>query len=167
MEQIILEKCMNISKTERLKESVKGEFEEESSFRQFIDVVENKGYIAITTKNFLAIKIIERKAYVNIEYPSKYDNYFPRREIEHKKDGISKITLENFDSAVAYAHEYAMIASDILATQGGESFACCGRYVECSNAKKCIHPDKLIAVACAYRKNIEQGRIFYGANKNM
>ncbi len=72
-----------------------------------------------------------------------------------------------FSKVVALAHELAVIAADILATQGGESFACCGRYVECSDAKKCTHPDSMIAMACAYRKNLEGGRIFYGRNKNI
>ncbi len=41
------------------------------------------------------------------------------------------------------------------------SFACCSRYQECSDAKKCIHPNKLYAKACQYRENIDEGNIFY------
>ena len=41
------------------------------------------------------------------------------------------------------------------------SFACCSRYEECSNAKKCIHPNVLYAKACQYRKNLENGEVFY------
>lgn len=41
------------------------------------------------------------------------------------------------------------------------SFACCSRYQECSDAKKCMHPNVLYAKACQYRKNLEQGNIFY------
>ncbi len=40
------------------------------------------------------------------------------------------------------------------------SFACCARYEECSEAGKCLHPNKLYAKACAYRKNVEEGRAF-------
>lgn len=40
-------------------------------------------------------------------------------------------------------------------------FACCSRYEECSNSKKCIHPNRLYAKACQYRKNLEVGHIFY------
>ena len=40
-------------------------------------------------------------------------------------------------------------------------FACCSRYQECSDAKKCIHPNVLYAKACQYRKNLEEGNIFY------
>lgn len=41
------------------------------------------------------------------------------------------------------------------------AFACCARYKECSEKKRCIHPNTLYAKACAYRKNLENGRVFY------
>lgn len=41
------------------------------------------------------------------------------------------------------------------------SFACCARYEACSKEKKCIHPNKLASLACAYRKNLEEGKVFY------
>jgi DNA polymerase-3 subunit epsilon len=46
-------------------------------------------------------------------------------------------------------------------------FGCCHRYIECSDAKKCIHENLLYAKACAYRRNLEEGRVFYGPNKNV
>ena len=47
------------------------------------------------------------------------------------------------------------------------TFSCCSRFVECSDAKKCLHPNKLFAQACYYKHNLESGRIFYGKNKNV
>lgn len=47
------------------------------------------------------------------------------------------------------------------------SFGCCSKFMECSNAKKCVHVNKLYATACAYKYNLENGRIFYGGNRNM
>lgn len=41
------------------------------------------------------------------------------------------------------------------------SFGCCARYEECSKAKKCVHTNFLYAKACEYRKNLENGHIFY------
>ena len=42
-----------------------------------------------------------------------------------------------------------------------DGFACCSRYKACSDAKKCIHPNMLYAKACQYRKNIEEGNVFF------
>ncbi|MCR5145153.1 MAG: 3'-5' exoribonuclease [Lachnospiraceae bacterium] len=46
-------------------------------------------------------------------------------------------------------------------------FGCCSKYEQCSNAKRCLHENKLYSKACAYRKNLEMGRIFYGKNRNI
>lgn len=47
-----------------------------------------------------------------------------------------------------------------------EPIACCSSFIECSDAKKCLHADDRFYNNCEYRKNLEQGRIFYGKNKN-
>ncbi len=45
--------------------------------------------------------------------------------------------------------------------KSNDSFGCCSRFKECSDSKKCLHPNLLYATGCAYRKNIENGKIFY------
>ena len=47
------------------------------------------------------------------------------------------------------------------------TFGCCSRYEKCSDLKKCIHENLLYSKACAYRSNLEKGRIFYGKNRNI
>ena len=44
---------------------------------------------------------------------------------------------------------------------------CCSRYLECSDARACVHPDKEFALGCGYRKVLNSGRIFYGKNRNV
>lgn len=48
-----------------------------------------------------------------------------------------------------------------------KDFSCCGRYMECSDAKICTNPDKEAAVGCYYRRVLHSGRVFYGANRNI
>ena len=47
------------------------------------------------------------------------------------------------------------------------TFACCNSFVQCSDAKRCLHEDDRDYNGCHYRKNLEAGRIFYGKNKNI
>ncbi len=42
-----------------------------------------------------------------------------------------------------------------------DRFGCCDRFEECSEQKKCVHPNKLYSKACSYRVNLEQGKVFY------
>ncbi len=46
-------------------------------------------------------------------------------------------------------------------------FDCCHMYLECSDAKCCTHPDKKYARGCTYKGIMDNGRIFYGANRNI
>ena len=48
-----------------------------------------------------------------------------------------------------------------------DSFGCCSRFEKCSDAMKCVHENKLYSKACMYRTNLDQGRIFYGKNRNI
>lgn len=47
------------------------------------------------------------------------------------------------------------------------SFACCSQFEQCSDAKRCVHENRLYSTACSYRRNLEAGRIFYGKNRNI
>lgn len=46
------------------------------------------------------------------------------------------------------------------------SFGCCSRHVDCSDAKQCVHPNQLYSHSCMYRRSLDDGKIFYGKNKN-
>ena len=47
------------------------------------------------------------------------------------------------------------------------TFACCSRFKACSDARSCIHPDVKFALGCQYRRNLMEGKIFYGKNRNI
>ena len=47
------------------------------------------------------------------------------------------------------------------------TYGCCHLYEKCSDAKKCISKEKIYATVCAYKKNLDEGRIFYGRNRNI
>ena len=48
-----------------------------------------------------------------------------------------------------------------------KDFSCCSRYMECSDACICVHPDKTTALGCYYRKVLSSGKVFYGKNRNI
>lgn len=47
------------------------------------------------------------------------------------------------------------------------TYGCCHLYEECSNAKRCVSKEKFYATVCAYKRNLDAGRIFYGKNRNI
>lgn len=49
----------------------------------------------------------------------------------------------------------------------GQLFDCCHRFLECSDAKDCTHPDMEFQKRCTYRRKLKQGIVFFGANRNV
>lgn len=43
-----------------------------------------------------------------------------------------------------------------------DNFGCCSLYEECSRALKCLRADRPEYGGCGYRRNLEDGRVFYG-----
>ena len=62
---------------------------------------------------------------------------------------------------------FPFIEKAIQDFQPSKTFACCSRYIQCSDAKKCLHPQQIYAKQCWYRDNLENDKIFYGKNKNI
>lgn len=100
-----------------------------------------KLYPYITLPN--GIEVAELRSYPNsfiIDFKDKTENFFAVCNL------ILIQALENYEPS--------------------EYFGCCSKFIECSDAKKCLHSEPIYSKSCAYRKNLEAGRIFYGKNKN-
>ena len=104
-----------------------------------------------------------------IGFSSIYSNYFKNAKIEFSTipsdKGFIRIPIDILDNPNS---EFKKIVNIIFFNSFSfDPFGCCEKYIECSDAKKCLHPDKLYSRVCIYRKNLESGRIFYGKNKNV
>ena len=109
-----------------------------------------------------------------ISFKKKFLYWFEEHEIpyyEIKSDeGFFRILLEDFPRVMQYKENGELIdlvSAMFLEAVNFEKFGCCHKYVYCSDKKKCLHDDFLYSTACMYRKNLEQGKIFYGKNKNV
>lgn len=124
---------------------------------------------------FAKISKINKKNPENgfVSFYSKYAAIFTNlglKSISSKSQkGFISISLISFMSFLNENPANAAIAiKDIIFDLlSSDPFGCCSRYVECSDQKKCIHPDFIFAASCQYKRNLEQGRIFYGKNKNI
>lgn len=54
-----------------------------------------------------------------------------------------------------------IISDTVRGFEPAEKFGCCSMFRECSEAKNCLHKNLFYAKACWYRKNLENGKIFY------
>lgn len=138
------------------------------AYTKFLNVKENQdGSISIKAKSILVAKIKLSKRTAYIEVKSKYEKDFINFEVIRTKNDNSRIKIDGIDEVLALSEQLSIVYMKVLSELGEESFGCCHRYVECSDALKCLHPDFLTSLACSYKKNLDKGRVFYGKNKNI
>ena len=102
----------------------------------------------------------------------KYSYYMLIDSLIEKRDSVKR--LSNGRVALPFAdlnelNTYTPIILDIYdyceREAKGRLFDCCNRYLECSDAKECTHPDRDFSLCCSYRRMLKQGVIFYGKNR--
>ncbi|MCR4749320.1 MAG: BRCT domain-containing protein [Lachnospiraceae bacterium] len=91
-------------------------------------------------------------------------------EEKDEKGNIQRTVKVRFNSKSQTLCEYIRKNTEYCLA-GYESkaarFGCCSKFIECSDARKCVHANKLYNKACIYRDSLDDGRIFYGRNKNI
>lgn len=124
------------------------------------------------TRNSIVLNIKEKGSRVELQIAmSRFNNIGAPEDAETKNSKLDNGNMQVFlpldsPNLLAYVKQNVEYALDNY-TSKAASFGCCSMFIECSDAKRCIHENKLYSKACAYRKNLEAGRIFYGKNKTI
>ncbi len=77
-----------------------------------------------------------------------------------------RILIKSIDDILNLQPLILNIYDEAFFRETSEFFGCCSRYVECSNNLKCVQPNKKLARGCMYQRNLKNGKVFYGVNKN-
>lgn len=106
-----------------------------------------------SSRNTVLARVKEDVLKSNADIVEVYSKYFGKNDEKKRYDKDS----DEFINCLMECMRFGI--NNYIPKAAG--FACCSRYKECSDAKKCIHPNRLYAKACQYRKNLEEGNIFY------
>lgn len=96
-------------------------------------------------------------------------SHFPDLSLVKKKsDPITRANIAvDSNNLNEFFNFVIKLVLDNYFTEGSDAFGCCSRYEACSDAKKCLHENKLYARNCIYGAHLAEGRIFYGKNRNV
>lgn len=128
---------------------------------------QKKNYSSISFQSSLIARLCFRgsNSYFSIAY--QYKDLLPFCPDEPTAKDFIRVQVDatgsDFDQYVSVFSEILKITLDRIPKE----YDCCSRYLECSNNKKCLHPDKDFALTCGYKKIMASGRIFYGENRNI
>lgn len=98
----------------------------------------------------------------NIDFPEACEI----KELKSDDSNYHIIINKKSDELVDYICKHTEYSIEHYVSKAS-SFGCCDKFIECSDAKKCVHSNKFYSKACMYRRNLDEGKIFYGKNKNI
>lgn len=130
--------------------------------------LQNCSSVYLLDQGEVFFRIRMRRKLRHILVAEKWEYLLPKdTPVERSKSdsGMIRIPIAACSDVLAYAEALRSIL--ILMCKEHADFGCCGRYMACSDAKTCIHPDPQFALQCIYRYNMLDGKIFYGENKNI
>lgn len=127
------------------------------------------GYTAVKFANLTAFRLKIRGKQHYISIPLALEDLVPdgvpvRNNLADGK--YRRILITDSHPLSSYKDFLVCVVSETV-NRYPKEWDCCSRYLECSDAKVCIHPDKAFALGCGYRRILNSGRIFYGKNRNI
>ncbi len=129
----------------------------------------SSGYTTVSFGTFTVFRIHLRGNQHYLSIPVTFSDLispdFPKKQAPSEQKYI-RLLVTNEHSISVYTNFLYTIAGETV-NRYPKEWSCCSRYMECSNAKHCVHPDKMFALGCGYRKILNSGRIFYGDNRNI
>jgi len=131
---------------------------------------ENKTYSVVKFRSFLAFRLHLRGKKYYIAVPTIVSKELSANNDWYQiKSEPSFIRIPLYSVAIDKALFSDILLPILLSTidRCQKEFDCCSRYLDCSNAKMCIHPDPSFAIKCGYKKTLESGTIFFGKNRNV
>jgi len=136
-----------------------------------IDIAENKGYSVIKFFGIHSLRVkVGRKNYI------LFTNSLEHIWINFEFIKVERLKSERLWSRVLFQTReelesmyplFLQLYDEALNLLNVELFSCCSRFIQCSDEKDCVQPDKRLALGCQYRKNLKNERIFYGESRNL
>ena len=146
-----------------------GKSTDERSFITF--VIDTKSQYRQDLSSSVDIGFVKKKGKQYICFKDSYKLLFDKANIVYPKilsDHSIRFFPDSFSALLTNDKFPQIVEKMILDAFNYNSFDCCSRYVECSDRKKCVHPDLFYATAsCQYKKHVDKGEFFYGINKNI
>ena len=127
------------------------------------------GYCSVYFINFTAFRIHLRGNKHYISVPSSFWDMIPANFPLYKiksEEKYKRVLVDTEHPIDSYTNFLIHISGEVV-NRYPKEWDCCSRYMECSDAKACVHPDKSFALACGYRRILNSGRNLYGQKRNI
>ena len=148
-----------------------------SQFKQFTSVnINSDGSISFLSSGQKLLGFQQKKQQILLTIKNEYfkilnldqlDIFYEISNIKSLPDFTRVIFNDSdFEKVTKYLFQFSENYVDEHYTPD-YTFDCCHLYMQCSDARRCVDPDRIHAKSCTYRKKLETGLIFFGKNRNV
>lgn len=136
-----------------------------------IGINENKDSLLFTYPNLIFYKQTTKSVYIKKEIIDefnlhKYIEIMKSKTLYDDRDSNQFIKIQDVEE---FYNDFYQLANEIFVFYLNQKevfrFGCCNSFNECSDSKKCIKDDREMFLGCMYKKNLDEGKIFYGKNR--
>lgn len=121
--------------------------------------------IFIGNRKFCHFKSSKYTTYICMGTSSeKILNDYSMHFVKTKEPFPIRVDIENIGIINTYAPMWLNLFDDVLTSQNNDTYSCCSKFKECSDALECLNGSKQDALLCKYKRNLESGLVFYGRN---
>jgi len=135
-----------------------------------IEAIHNSGYSSI---KFLGIHSLRVKCgrtnyiYLKNSYEHLWANDKSIKSEQIPSDKLwSRLSFNSQEELTNLYPLFLQLYEESYSLVNVEVYSCCSRFIQCSDEKVCIQPNKRLSLGCQYRMHLINGRIFYGVNQN-
>lgn len=123
---------------------------------------------SVSYGKMLLFRICIRKKSSYISFSTNKPELFSGMNLYQMKSdaGFYRCDLTDPNDITKYSEHLCQILDKAINSQSKECDIC-DLYMKCSDAKKCVHPNREFSLHCSYKRILKSGRIFYGVNRNV
>lgn len=124
------------------------------------------------SKNSVVMNIKEKKDKLDLiigvsQYENVlYDDVLESKKLKSDPNNIHIVFAKNDERLCEYVKLHTEYRIKHYSSKAS-TFGCCSKFNQCSDAKRCVHENRLYSMACLYRAHLDAGEIFYGKNRNI
>lgn len=141
----------------------------QGSLEELVRIEPNQTYTTVFFYNLTAFRLKLQGNHRYISIPRIFRNLipadYPVKETASDPKYV-RVTIDSAHPVESYAPFLILLVGECV-NRYPKGWSCCSRYEACSDAKVCVHPEKIFALECGYRRVLNSGRIFYGKNRNI
>lgn len=121
-------------------------------------------------ENIVCLKIVFGTKYSFFAVSPRFKNVLQENGVLYSVEMSTKwlrVEINKPTDIFTYKQLVIDLYNYCMELNSSDSFDCCSRYMQCSDALKCVNPHPEVYKYCKYKNKLKNGIVYYGKNRNI